>query len=98
MALVREYQFDKEDEELLHQCIKPNPYNNPVFLSTGNMFSAPNSFVAWKHWRKIDLRIHYLREDLGVEYKMRGYALPESERVNAPYFIRACLMWTKIEA
>ena len=45
---------------------------------------VPNSFIAWKHWWKIDLRIHYMREDLVVEPKMRGYTLKECERVNGP--------------
>jgi uncharacterized protein affecting Mg2+/Co2+ transport len=26
------------------------------FLATGNMFTAPNAFTSWKHWRRIDLR------------------------------------------
>ena len=102
-ALVREYQFvdeSEKDEELLHQCIEQNEYedDDDAFLRTDDMFRAPNLFIAWKNWRKIDLRIHCKRKDLYVEPKMRGYALKESERINGPYFIRACLMWTKIEA
>ena len=93
----REYQFDDEDEELLHQCIEQNEYQDDAFLRTDDMFRAPNLFIAWKNWRKIDLRIHCKRNDLYVEPKMRGYALKESERVNGPYFIRACLMWKRIE-
>jgi len=99
LALVREYQFDEEDEELLHQCIEQNEYedDDDAFLRTEDMFMAPNMFVSWKNWRKIDLRIHCKRNDLYVEPKMRGYALKESERINGPYFLRACLMWKKIE-
>ena len=112
LALVREYQFDEseEDEEMFHQCIKPNlSYDeNTAFLSTDNLLTAPNSFIAWMNWRKIDLIIHEQRNDLGsmdmsredffIEPKTKGSRLPPSERVNAPYFLRACLMWTKIEA
>lgn len=112
LALVREYQFDEseEDEEMFHQCIKPNlSYNeNTAFLSTENLFTAPNSFISWKNWRKIDLIIHEQRNDLGsmdmsredffIEPKTKGSRLPPSERVNGIYFLRACLMWKRIEA
>ena len=45
LALVREYQFDEEDdEELLHQCIEQNEYedDDDAFLRTEDMFTAPN--------------------------------------------------------
>jgi len=112
LALVREYQFDEseEDKEMFHQCIKPNlSYNeNTAFLSTKNLFTAPNSFIAWKNWRKIDLIIHEQRNDLGsmdmsredffIEPKTKGDRLPPSERVNGKHFLRAHAMWKKIEA
>lgn len=111
LALVREYQFDEseEDEEMFHQCIKPNlSYDeNTAFLSTDNLLTAPNSFIAWMNWRKIDLIIHEQRNDLGsmdmsredffIEPKTKGSRLPPSERLNGPYFLRAWLMWKKIE-
>jgi len=95
---------------MFHQCIKPNlSYDeNTAFLSTDNLFTAPNSFISWKHWRKIDLIIHEQRNDLGsmdmsredffIEPKTKGSRLPPSERVNGKHFLRACLMWKKIEA
>jgi len=90
LALVREYQFDEseKDEELFYQCIEQNEYedDDDAFLRIDDMFRAPNLFIAWKNWRKIDLRIHCKRNDLYVEPKMRGNALQESERINGPYF------------
>jgi len=112
LALVREYQFDEseEDEEMFHQCIKPNlSYDeNTAFLSTDNLLTAPNSFIAWMNWRKIDLIIHEQRNDLGsmdmsredfiIEPKTKGSRLPPSERINGPYFLRATGLWKQIEA
>ena len=54
------------------------------------MFTAATYFIAWKHWRKIDLHIH--RERMQDKDNV-----PQSEGVNGPYFIRACNMWKKIE-
>jgi len=98
LALVREYQFDEseKDEELFYQCIEQNEYedDDDAFLRTDDMFRAPNLFIAWKNWRKIDLRIHCKRNDLYVEPKMRGYALKESERVkNASFQLDSLLRW-----
>ena len=64
LALVQDYQFDgSEEESILHQCISMDVTQNEddAFLSTDNIFTAANSFISWKHWRKIDLRIHSQR-------------------------------------
>lgn len=62
LALVKDYQFDgSEDESILHQCIRCSMNEDDAFLSTDNIFTAENSFISWKHWRKIDLRIHSQR-------------------------------------
>ena len=65
LALVKDYQFDgSEEESILHQCIRSidvTQNEDDAFLSTDNIFTAANSFISWKHWRKIDLRIHSQR-------------------------------------
>lgn len=65
LALMKDYQFDgSEDESILHQCIRSIyviQNEDDAFLCTDNIFTAANSFISWKHWRKIDLRIHSQR-------------------------------------
>ena len=65
LALVKDYQFDgSEEESIMHQCIRSidvTQNEDDAFLSTDNIFTAANSFISWKHWRKIDLRIHSQR-------------------------------------
>lgn len=61
LALVRDYGFEgTEDENILHQSIhSPANSRDDAFLSTDNIFTAPNSFISWKHWRKIDISFHH---------------------------------------
>ena len=65
LALVKDYQFDgSEEESIMHQCIRSidvTQNEDDAFLSTDNIFTAANSFISWKQWRKIDLRIHSQR-------------------------------------
>lgn len=101
LALVRDYHFDEEqeggDESWMYMSIRCPPYPssnfdasdpNP-FLSTADVFIVSNAFVSWKHWRKIDRRIHSSR---GPRYDVH-----RSAQVVAPYFLRAASLWSKIE-
>jgi uncharacterized protein affecting Mg2+/Co2+ transport len=66
LALARDYHFEAgaDDDECLRSirspAVAPNDDDDDddddaPFLSTGNIFTASNSFISWKHWRKIDL-------------------------------------------
>ncbi|KAL7544967.1 hypothetical protein ACHAWF_008335 [Thalassiosira exigua] len=94
LALVRDYGFGDDDEDgdrdRVLRCIhSPVDRRGDAFLSATDEFVAPNSFAAWKHWRKVDLRLHFLsREEMRI---------PSGERVVGPYFLRAAAMWRKIE-
>ena len=63
LALVRDYQFEaKGDANMFHQSFhSPANPDGDAFLSTNDMFTAPNAFTAWKHWRRIDYRLHHRR-------------------------------------
>jgi hypothetical protein len=67
------------------------------FLSTRNIFTAPNAFISWKHWRKLDSRLHGIGMQFGYS---SGYTLGFPRKrgiINAPYYLRAGYMWQKIE-
>lgn len=88
--MVRDYQFEEAgDEQCFHQSIHSCGHQSDAFLSTDNIFTSSNSFMSWKHWRKIDLRLHRQRSSPNH--------IPPSERVVGPYFLRAGSMWQKIE-
>ena len=72
LALIRDYQFDASDDgTYMHQCFRCPANNSSTtesdsdgdesFLSTSQMFTAANSYESWKHWRKLDARLHYRR-------------------------------------
>jgi len=63
LALVRDYQFDESsDADLFHQSFRfPADSHSDAFLSTNDMFRGSNSFISWKHWRKVDILFHERR-------------------------------------
>jgi len=63
LALVRDYQFDESsDADLFNQSFRfPANSHSDAFLSTNDMFRACDSFISWKHWRKIDILFHERR-------------------------------------
>lgn len=77
LALERDYRFTKlqmapliaeasgDEGAVFHQCLHSpaNQLDRPseAFLSTCDVFNAVNSYVAWKHWRRIDQRLHRRR-------------------------------------
>eukprot|EP00986_Skeletonema_menzelii_P001971 scaffold545_cov139-Skeletonema_menzelii.AAC.2 len=94
LALVRDYRFEKGDDELsMYKYIRCNPDPddevNP-FLSTADVFIASTAFISWKHWRKIDNRLHH------DEHGERFDVAPSAQLVG-PYFLRAASLWRKIE-
>lgn len=66
LAQVRDHQFaegttDEDGRDALRRSIRcraEEDEEGTAFLSTVDVFTAPTAFVAWKHWRKIDLRLH----------------------------------------
>ena len=60
LALVRDFMFEEsDDEDWLHSSIhSPTEPVSDALLSTKNMFTASNLFVAWMHWRKLYLRLN----------------------------------------
>ena len=103
LALIRDYQFEDVGNCLsMRQTFTCSNYNDDddedddsAFLSTKDMFTAATYFIAWKHWREIDLRFPITeRRRL---FGQRKDNVPQSEGINGPYFIRACNMWKKIE-
>lgn len=92
LALVRDYHFEQENNGhglSMYQSIRSNPDPdddvNP-FLSTSDVFTASTAFISWKHWRKIDRRLHHTRATVA-----------RSAQVVGPYFLRAASLWRKIE-
>ena len=73
LALIRDYQFGASDDgTYMHQCFRcptntssttesDSDNGDESFLSTSQMFTAANSYESWKHWRKLDARLHYRR-------------------------------------
>ena len=72
LALVRDYGFEFEEEEnaadgnefqyrSIRSPVRPRSVEQ-AFLSTDGLFVTSDPFAAWKHWRKIDLR---LRQESG---------------------------------
>jgi uncharacterized protein affecting Mg2+/Co2+ transport len=60
LALKRDFHFDKGLDDCLQSFHSPvNNVNidthigDTPFLSTSNMFTAPNTFISWKHWTKV---------------------------------------------
>ena len=109
LALARDYQFDgKAGSDECLQSIRSSASREDIswkddddddvpFLSTRNIFKAPNAFISWKHWRKLDSRLH----DIGMQFGYSsGYTLGFPRKrgiINAPYYLRAGYMWQKIE-
>jgi len=96
LALVRDYQFEQQEENyegnvlLMYQTIRSNPDPEDdvhPFLSTSDVFTASTAFISWKHWRKIDRRLHHAR----------ATQVARSAQVVGPYFLRAASLWRKIE-
>mmetsp|Transcript_22141 Transcript_22141/g.46372 ORF Transcript_22141/g.46372 Transcript_22141/m.46372 type:complete len:563 (-) Transcript_22141:243-1931(-) len=102
-ALVRDYGFEHApnnsngnnnnnsgDDQFYHSIRSPEDTNDETpFLRTSDVFKAPTAFSSWKHWRKIDRRIHSTRNPAAF--------IPRGERVVGPYFLRAASLWKKIE-
>ncbi|KAL9180609.1 hypothetical protein ACHAXT_011062 [Thalassiosira profunda] len=104
LALFRDYGFGKpsdtamiplmkaggDGEDVYRRCIHASDPQSGAFLSTKDVFTAPSCYVAWKHWRRIDQRLH--------RNAIRGKSISSTEEdVSGPYFLRACAMWKKIE-
>mmetsp|Transcript_15648 Transcript_15648/g.24289 ORF Transcript_15648/g.24289 Transcript_15648/m.24289 type:complete len:509 (+) Transcript_15648:71-1597(+) len=94
LALVRDYRFVKGDELLsMYKSIRCNPdpedETNP-FLSTSDVFTASSAFISWKHWRKIDSRLHH-------DENGRLFLVSPSAQLVGPYFLRAASLWREIE-
>ena len=92
LALAREFRFDQNaaPESRKHLSIHSPPIErDSAFLSTKNVFVTSTAFISWKHWRKIDRRLHHRHP--------HGSYIRPSERVVGPYFLRAASLWKKIE-
>jgi hypothetical protein len=97
LALVRDYRFEELQEDgddrrsLMYQSIRchDNAYGDGPFLTTSDVFTASKAFESWKHWRKIDVRLH-------PSYAPR-FDIPTNSQVVGPYFLRAASLWQKIE-
>jgi len=108
LALARDYQFDgKAGSDECLQSIHSSASREDIiswkddddmpFLSTRDIFKAPNAFISWKHWRKLDSRLHGIGMQFGYS---SGYTLGFPRKrgiINAPYYLRAGYMWQKIE-
>ena len=106
LALARDYQFDgKAGDECLQSIRSParrediswKDDDDIPFLSTRNIFTASNAFISWKHWRKLDSRLHGIGMQFGYS---SGFTLgfPRIRGIiNAPFYLRAGYMWQKIE-
>eukprot|EP00584_Thalassiosira_punctigera_P011626 CAMPEP_0172567428 /NCGR_PEP_ID=MMETSP1067-20121228/115869_1 /TAXON_ID=265564 ORGANISM="Thalassiosira punctigera, Strain Tpunct2005C2" /NCGR_SAMPLE_ID=MMETSP1067 /ASSEMBLY_ACC=CAM_ASM_000444 /LENGTH=537 /DNA_ID=CAMNT_0013358777 /DNA_START=139 /DNA_END=1752 /DNA_ORIENTATION=+ len=97
LALVRDYGFGgADDDEFLHRAIRTRARGGVGFLSTDDIFTAPNLFISWKHWRRIDVCIHP-RSIIGYGRPRQLKSIPRSETIVGPHFLRAASMWRKIE-
>ena len=109
LALVREYRFDVMGGDDLKQSIH-SPNDRPEcemtgFLMTRDMFTAPSSFISWKHWRKIEARrgVQETTDQDNISGVTR-VTHPSTRRctnvyrqVVGPYYLRAACMWKLIE-
>ena len=97
LALVRDYRFEEDGDDrrsLMYQSIrsnKPNFTYGVSLLTTSGVFTASKAFESWKHWRKIDVRLHPPHARV-----TRVNVHPNSQLVG-PYFLRAASLWRKIE-
>ena len=103
LALIRDFRFqlpsnntsypkpstDSPDTQLYSSIHSPLDERGGAFLTTNNVFIASNAFTSWKHWRKVDRRLHHRR--------LPGNYINPGERVVGSYFLRAASLWKKIE-
>jgi hypothetical protein len=99
LALVREYGFlgQDADDTVRKQSIHSSPERDS-FLVTQDVFTAPTSFISWKHWRKIEARHahHYAMPD---DFMHLNHSLCSTPcgRIDGPYHLRAAALWKTIE-
>jgi hypothetical protein len=88
LALARDYEFvdggrdgNPSDDECLTSIHSPALLDaiagnadddHEPFLSTENAFAAPNAFVSWKHWRKVQLRFGGIPGTISGPYFLRA--------------------------
>ena len=67
LALERDFHFKKGSDDCLQSFHSPvsnaNSNGDTPFLSTSSLFTAPNAFISWKHWRKIK-NVGYVNEGM----------------------------------
>merc|ERR1719410_2027946 len=76
---------DNEKDYMLQTIRLPNRSETDAFPATSGVFTAPNAFSSWKHWRKIAMELHGIHNEL------------VNEKLVGPYFLRAASLWRKIE-
>ena len=103
LALVREYRFDVGGDNLKQSIHSPSSRReNEItgFLMTRDVFTAPSSFISWKHWRKIEAR-RGVREEVidgtRITYPNARRCTNVCRQTVGPYYLRAASMWKLIE-
>jgi hypothetical protein len=100
LALVREYRFSPDGDNL-RQSIHSPAVEQESFLSTRNVFTAPTSFISWKHWRKLEARrgdIQSVSADGSVILRRDSRIKSPGRQVVGSYYLRAAELWKKIDA
>ena len=71
------------------------------FSEDGSVFTANNAFQSWKHWSKAS-KVFHKRQANDLMVDEGGMSMSEDDDdkniyINGPYFLRAALVWRKID-